>query len=1431
VEVNALSHPQRRIWFAEVENPGTPINHLSAYAPTTGCQDPETLRQRIQQLVAEEDCLRTRIVKESAPGDDFPVSQRVDPSYTPDIPLHRFADLPEAQNWMLQQALLPFDLYNGPLARFALFQLAGQQDYGYFFVVHHLISDGASCLLMAQRIAHSMPERTARYADFVEWERQYLQSETCQSDLAFWKQSMQDLPEPLRLAQGVPAGQSLLLMSLEADPELLAYQGKASLYKLFLVALATYLARVCRQSDLVLATVNHNRGERRFRDLTGMFVSTLPLRLQVDLEQSFEQALENYGNQVNHLLKNHARFPLEHLVAEVRRESGQELSDHLHVSLVGHPDQPSPLRGVLPGTTPGGIAIHVNPEGTAQSGCLRLFYSADGTIFGPQDIENLHQGMCNLLRAALSNPAQKLAQLPLVQNEPPFCGHALDYPKDLTLPQRVAQWAQSHPDQLALVADGFHYTYAQLDRWAHQIAGQLLTTGVDLKGRFVGLCAGRGACSIAAMLGILKSGAAYLPLDPNYPAERLQFMVDDAGVELVVVEPQFADLFQGPTPWLLQSQPVQAEPGPLSVQTSAQDVAYAIYTSGTTGKPKGVPIRHYQVNCMVEGWWQLCPTRLGTRIMHFASHNFDVSVSEIFTTLLGGGTLVVAQERERQDVQALVRLMLEAEVEVAEVPPAMLAIVPEVDFPHLKVMIVGGESTDPAVIRRWSQAYKLLNGYGPTECTVTASATYLKPDSLANDIGPPMPNVYAYVLDQNLQPLPVGIAGELYLAGPQVSTGYHNRPELTAERFLANPYNQDGQRPVLYKTGDRVRWCPNGHLEFIGRVDFQVKIRGHRIECGEVSNALSQIAGVRSCLVVAQAQGSTHRLVAYIVAEAEANLSNENLRQHAGNFLPEYMIPAVFVMLDEFPVTPNGKIDRRRLPEPAFQQALARAYEAPSSPQEKELCQLWSRLLGVERVGVQDDFFELGGDSLACMRMVAEAEKLGIALEISAVRKTPSIRPLLASQCQKLSLPTVPRGVALPQPLPANALMMRRQEQTMARAGVLPHPMMSGWRLQGNVDNQALQRALQDLVLSHQALRVRLQEQGDQVLMLELEGPPVIPIHSSHSSQLDEILKHWAQVEGPACEFRLDHLVDLDCSQISLKATHELLDAWAAQVLLDELARRYNAHRGGQVFTPIQDAPPEIADFSHWYAQLVASPLLEDSKKYWEDLLQAGGKLCSQPPSPDPSLHPYAAVSAALPLDLELRQRFEQLCQDTGCTPFEGYYALYNRLLWQRFQPGQSGVLTACVNVLRDQAELQNVTGCLTNRLYVNTPIQDGLDFALTVQSFCRAFEEARRHRWFPAWQLVDPGGTGFPDFFFHYVPRSLDQAPPFQDLHWQPLPAPIPAHWPLSLAFQVIDHEQRPTLLILGRAGFCDQAFMLDLMQQYRELLTQVCSTAAVPG
>ncbi|MFD4511748.1 amino acid adenylation domain-containing protein, partial [Streptomyces sp. NPDC058457] len=703
-------------------------------------------------------------------------------------------------------------------------------------------------------------------------------------------------------------------------------------------------------------------------EMLGLFINTLPVRVDLDAAQRVGEALQGLQARQSALL-DHQHVGL----SEVQRAAGAGATFDTMLAFENYPgdldvqpfgDGLSVTRTELRESTNFAVALGVTPADGLE---IRLDYRPD--LFGRRDAERMARRLVRVLEQVAADPTVRVGEIDLLDASER--ASVVERWNDTAGPvefgtvlERFRRWVVGAPNAVAVRCGDRSLTYAEVDAWSDALAWGLVARGVGRESR-VGLCLPRGVEMVVAQLAVWKAGGAYVPLDPEYPADRLAFMVADSGARLVLVTEATADRLDGDVV-LLDGLAIDSGE-PVDVSVGPGDLAYVIYTSGSTGRPKGVAVAHGSVANLASAMGPVLGAGPGVTSLQFASFSFDAAVLDVAVTLAAGGTLAIASSEERRDPSVLAAMVESSGVGTASVVPSLLSALEPEAVSGIANWVLGAERLEAGLAARWRAAARLWNTYGPTEATVITTAVLLEEGITGEDappaIGRPLPNVRTYVLDAFLRPVPVGVTGELYVAGAGLARGYINRPDLTAERFVACPFGL-GER--MYRTGDLARWTADGVLEFVGRADEQVKIRGFRVELGEVEAVLAAHTDVERAVVVVR----DGRLVGYVVGDVGADA----VRDYAASRLPEYMVPSVVVVLDVLPLTVNGKVDRAALPAPERSAGDGRV---PTTPAEVVLCGLFAEVLGLERVGVEDGFFELGGDSIMSMQLASRARAAG----------------------------------------------------------------------------------------------------------------------------------------------------------------------------------------------------------------------------------------------------------------------------------------------------------------------------------------------------------------------------------------------------------------------------------------------------------------------
>jgi amino acid adenylation domain-containing protein len=1025
-----MSFAQQRLWFLDQLEPGKSVYNIPEAIRLKGLLNVEALEQAINEIVQRHESLRTTF----ALVDGHPV-QIVAPSLHVRPAIWDFRRLPESERERQaarsasEQAGRPFDLQSGPLLRVTLFQL-NNDEHVLLLVMHHIVSEGGwsmSIFLQEMGILYNayssgrtafLPELAIQYGDYSVWQRGSLQGEVLEPHLAYWKVQLEGAPAVVDWPadRQRPAVQThegsrteiLLPKDLTDAINALSRREGSTLFTTLLAAFQTLLYRCTSQEDLVVG-VPVARRTQQTQDLIGLFLNTIPLRSRLSGDISFRQFMKQVRRVVFDGLA-HQDLPFEVLVDALHPDRSLAFTPVVQVmfSFQNAPRHELELTGLT--VTPFDIEIRSSMFDLTlfawekRDGLRTVFeYSTD--LFEPGTIKRMLSHFQVLLEDIVKNPDEQLSELSLLTDAEreqlliEWNQTEVAYPKDRCLHQLIEDQAAKAPDQVALVFDQQRMSYGELNRRANQLAHHLQGLGVG-PDSLVGLYVERSLEMIVGLLGILKAGGAYVPMDPAYPKECIRYILEDSKAPIVLTQKSLVSElpdFSG-QPVCLDSGWAQiatrAEENPVS-KAKPENLAYVLFTSGSTGRPKGVALEHRCAVSFIQWANQVFTSKQLEGVLFSTSVCFDLSVFELFVTLSAGGKVIIAP-----NILHLPTLPAKSEITLINtVPSAISELLRVGDIPDsVKTVNLAGEALSDSLaaqIYASTKVDRLYNLYGPTE-TTTYSTYTLVARGCPVTIGKPIANTQAYILDANRKPVPIGVPGELYLAGAGVARGYYGRPDLTGERFVADPFSS---RPgaCMYRTGDICTWLPDGDIRYVGRADHQVKLRGFRIELEEIETALSRHEAVRQCVVVAREDTpGDKRLVAYFEPRTESTPTVSDLRGYLAKGLPDYMVPSIFVPLEKLPATPNGKVDRKALPLPEIDRsAQEQSYVAPRNETERKLAEIWSKMLRVEQVGVNDNFFNVGGHSLLAIQAVSRIRDVfGVKIGIQALFDYPTIAGL-----------------------------------------------------------------------------------------------------------------------------------------------------------------------------------------------------------------------------------------------------------------------------------------------------------------------------------------------------------------------------------------------------------------------------------------------------
>ncbi|MFC6338666.1 non-ribosomal peptide synthetase [Pseudomonas karstica] len=1025
-----LTAAQHDIWLDQMTQGDSPLYTIGGYIQIKGRIDPERFQQAIGLLIEKHDALRTVLLPNV--GEEGAPMQALACALVAQVPLQDFSDCvdPEAavQVWMQQQIEIAFPLDGRRLFRFHLAKLG---DTSFYFVahVHHLILDGWGISLMFGSVGelysalenNQQPDLAApSYVEFIHDDARYRDSLRFARDQAYWLKKYRVVPEPLFVARYRDQhldrwAPSRLLAQRYPHPlneriDALAKVHQVSRFHVLLAALYVYFVRTPQRDELVIGLPIHNRSNAKFRNTLGLFTQVSAVRLQFSDELSFGELAREIARTLKQDYR-HQRFPLSDMNRSLglRRDDRAQLFDlSFSYEQVDHPFMygQSPASGVRSSSnheqTP--LTIHIRTSPHEETGWIHFTYNE--AYFQQADIEALVERFMHVLEQGLADDS-----LPVRGFILPTPAEALmlqtwnattrSYPQDKTVHALFEAQVLAHPQATAAVHDGQSLTYNQLNIRANRLAQHLVSLGVH-PGESVATLLERSLELLVSQLAIIKSAAVYVPLDISAPIDRKGFMVQDSGARIVLTlsattVPDGVRRVDMDTVALdsLACDPQQPQ--------SSESPACIMYTSGSTGTPKGVLVPHRAISRLVinNGY---AAFNARDRVAFASNPAFDASTLDVWAPLLNGGCVVIVEQDVLLSQERFSALLREQKISVLwmtaglfhQYAAGLMSV-----FSKLRYLIVGGDVLDPAVIGRVLKEgapQHLLNGYGPTEATTFTTTFEIKSVGEGSiPIGHPVGNTQVYVLDAHQQPVPIGVAGELYIGGDGVAKGYLNRPELTAEKFVTDPFSVE-PNALLYRTGDLGRWLPDGNVEYLGRNDDQVKIRGFRIELGEIEARLGECAGVKNAVVLArQDESGPKRLVGYVIAQPEVSLSVQELRAELAASLAEYMMPSALVVLEVFPLTANGKLDRRALPAPGADAYASREYEAPQGEVEQTLARLWADLLKVEQVGRYDHFFELGGHSLLAVSLIERMRQADLSADVRVLFNQPTLAALAAA--------------------------------------------------------------------------------------------------------------------------------------------------------------------------------------------------------------------------------------------------------------------------------------------------------------------------------------------------------------------------------------------------------------------------------------------------
>ncbi|WP_186314395.1 non-ribosomal peptide synthetase [Bacillus pumilus] len=1366
-----LTHAQKRVFYTERFYPGTSISNLGGFARLRSVSglDPSLVVDVLQVYIRQTDSLRLRLVYRHE--QEEPV-QYIKPYEEQPIRLEKGWSEEEVRAWANEQIREPMPLIDSPLIEFTVFQISDEECW-LFCKAHHIVADGISIILMGNRIIdlyqdmlHGIdisPVEEISFVDHITSEQSYETSKRFQKDQVFWNEQFANIPDFASLKPHKGYEMSLYAERFSGDipdslkEKLRAFceEQKVSMLSMFMSTVYTYLHRFSGMEDVVLGTFMGNRTNAKEKKMIGMFVSTIPMRASVQGSQSFLDFVKQVMADQMKILR-HQKYPYNLLMNDLREREGftgrlfdisleyqvMQWQKKENLSFITEP--------IFSGSGMNDISIHVKDRWDTDTLTIDLDYRTD--VFTEEEISQMFKRFLIILEAAVSQPDQLIGKLPLLppdeQKELLQLSERKPFEKPAVKPvhHMFDETANKYAERTAVVAENGAFTYGELYQKAEKLARFLQMKGVS-RDVPVAVLMDRKAEAMVAIFGILKAGGAYVPIDPALPEERIQYIVEDSGASIVLTEETFVSTYHALSEKMVVLQQIALDDERLPQlvdQSVPEDLAYMIYTSGTTGKPKGVMIEHLQLHHLVHALHhEIYEEASELQMALLAPFHFDASVKQIFTALLFGHTLhIIPRETTRNGVQ-LAAYYRKHQIEAADGTPAhvQLLLAAELEGLSLLHMLVGGEAL-PAkaahslieAIRMSEPDFTLWNVYGPTETCVDAAVHRLELSELRESseqqryvsIGKPLGHHRLYILNEHDQLQIQGAAGELCIAGIGVGRGYVKQSELTEKVFTADPFSP-GER--MYRTGDLVRWLPDGTIDYLGRMDDQVKIRGYRIEVGEIEAVMEQVDGVDQAvvLVVEEADGEK-ALSAYYQARHEG-VSVDMLQAAIKHQLPAYMMPLYFKELDAFPLTVSGKVDRRALAALKGDKAVQAVYAAPRNELETKLVRLWEEILGQEKIGVYDSFFERGGHSLKAMTVLTHVQRdfhVEVPLSILFEQQTVAALAAYIEQAETSSETVIPKAPAFDHyplsPPQQRVYMVSQLEQSTA------YHMPAVVRLKGTLQQEKLTEAFETLITRHDMLRTSFHT---------LKGVPRQRVAPSVSFQIE-------QLTGGTMEENMKQFVrpfDLECApllRIGLKSLHDqehllffdmhhlISDGLSIDLVLRELSDAYE----GSVKDPLK---LQYQDYAVWQEQQD----FQKEETFW--LQEFSGDLPALQLLTDyqrPAVQSFAGDRVNKEIDGTLKGQLQDLAAKHHTTLYTVLLSAYYTLLAK--YTGQKEFVVGTPASGRVHADLDDMIGMFVQTLALRSEVDPNATMSQLIEQVKEKTMHAFEHQQYPFERLLE---------------------------------------------------------------------------------------------
>ncbi len=1401
-----LSFAQQRLWVVDQMEEGSSQYNMPAAIRIAGTIDLQALNTALNNIIQRHQILRT--VYKQNDGNPY---QEVLSDYDFSIKVIKSVEGTDEAIEVLakEEADIPFDLASDLMirAKFIEFTSSGNASSkntsagGVLLItLHHIASDGWSTAILINELTElynsqlghqlnnkqqssSESQLTAlpcQYKDYAYWQQNNYSEGSLSNEIGYWTKTLRNLPalHSLPLDHQRPAEPSFegavyrlkVSSKIQKGINRLAKENNATAFMVLHAAFSAFIGRYSGQTDVVIGTPVANRVPATVEPLIGLFVNTIVLRSDLDDVTSFEELI---AQSRDCLLSAHeaSHVPFDMVVDAVKPDRSASYNPLFQIMLAMQNNEVGELSlsgaescELVESVYKTKFDLTLNISEDEESFVFAWEYACD--LFGASTISAMASNFETLLDAMVLEPQRDLNTLPLLAfhkqsdllTQYSFVEDTIDPDFDLSntcIHEIFEKQVEVVPSNVALVYQDTELTYEQLNQQANFLANFLLSTASPVKlrkGNLIGLCMDRSVDMVVSLLAIVKAGCAYVPVDPSYPKARIDHILSDSGVSVVLTQNHLLSAIDFSGQFVLAVDSTAMKDAVATAESEnippqfivssgkelgGSDLSYVIYTSGSTGLPKGSLLMHGGLCNLARAQQQAFHVASHSKVLQFASIAFDAATSEIFMALCIGASVHIVPKSTTQSPEDLTRYVESRGITHITLPPALLPLLEKSRWSSVTDMVVAGEHCPLPVAREWSEGRRFYNAYGPSECTVCASIGLISPNDDVIHMGKPMAGVQLYVLDDSLQLVPEGVAGQLYVGGRGVGRGYLNRPELNDEKFIHNPYSSSNEK--IYATGDLVRWLRDGNLEFLGRIDHQVKIRGFRVELGEIETLLLKQSVVNDCAVlpITDSQGN-QQLVAYFVANDD-NYRIEALREPLADKLPSYMVPAFFVPLESFPLTPNGKLDRKALPSPDISSTVTTAYVAPRNDLDKTLIAIWTDVLRTDDIGIDHNFFDIGGHSLLAIQVASRVKsQCKIDLKVADIFSSPVLSSLSdkiatyeKSSSSAVYAEIVPRTdskEALPLSLEQQAYWFLYQLEE----GSSTYNTPAALRLVGNLHVDALNRALKVIVERHESLRTQFDFMDGQPLQRVL---PMEKINFGLEIVAEQDFRDrknlTRQIEADA-----DYVFDLE-NELPIRARllvvnnqeyiltlvmhHTVADGWSIDVLVAEMECLYKAFIQENV-NPLNSLPIQYGDYVLWQKDHLNSQSYQKQLSYWKDNLQGLASMLDLPTDyPRPPVQSYRGKEIRFTLPFELTQGLNRYAKGHNTSLFNTLLAGLNILLSRYGRTNDIAVGTAVAN--RSQPELETLIGCFANTLVIRSKFDGEQSFSdLTKQVTNQAF-------------------------------------------------------------------------------------------------------------